>query len=233
MNKIITDKDLGDILLRTNPRSKGYTLKVKEGRVTAVMPEGRDMQKLLDFITDKKEELLKALDKLPKRPILNESTKLLTQTFSVRITRTDRDNFYMALKDGILNISCPQDVVFENERVQDVLKDLIGRALRHEATRLLPKRLDELAEKHSFAYSMVKISKSTSRWGSCSSRKSINLSCSLMLLPQHLSDYVLLHELCHTKEMSHSERFWALMDSVTDGKAKALREELKKYKTFA
>jgi predicted metal-dependent hydrolase len=50
-----------------------------------------------------------------------------------------------------------------------------------------------------------------------------------MLLPAHLIDYVILHELCHTKEMNHGVNFWRWMDRVTDNKSKELRTQLKKH----
>ncbi len=101
--------------------------------------------------------------------------------------------------------------------------------LRKRAKQYLPLRLSSLAEIHHFHYSGVSIRKSKTRWGSCSSKKTINLSFYLMLLPEHLADYVLLHELCHTIHMNHGPEFWKLLDSVTGGRAKLLRKELRSF----
>ena len=108
---------------------------------------------------------------------------------------------------------------------------VIEEALRRNAKIILPPRLYMLSEKHRLPYESVQINSSRGRWGSCSSRKKINLSYFLVLLPKHLIDYVLLHELCHTCEMNHGDRFWDLLNGLTDGKALELREELKRYKT--
>lgn len=229
MEKKIHDNDLGTILLRTTARATRYTLKISKGMITATMPPGGDEQRMLAFIEENRGKLLVALAKHPARPLLDESTVLQATTFSLKIFRTDRSNFYMTLKDGILNIACPLDTCFESEPVQELLKDLLEKALRHEAKRLLPERLMSLAKHHGFTCTGVKIFNSKTHWGSCTPRKSINLSLSLMLLPWHLIDYVLLHELCHTIEMNHSDRFWKLLNSFTDNRAHALRQELKNY----
>ena len=101
--------------------------------------------------------------------------------------------------------------------------------LRIRAKLYLPTEIQRLAQQHGFQYKQIKIRKSKTRWGSCSSKGIINLSFYLMLLPSHLIEYVLLHELCHTRVMNHSAAFWALLDSHTQGRAKVLRKELRTY----
>ena len=120
---------------------------------------------------------------------------------------------------------------FTDEKLQSWLHKVIEESLRRNAKSILPSRLASLSKQCGLPYSSVKINSSQGRWGSCSARKDINLSYYLVLLPSHLIDYVLLHELCHTREMNHSERFWALLNQFTEGKALALRGELRKYRT--
>lgn len=229
MEKKIYDKELGTITLRFSQRATRYALKIRKGAITATMPVDGDEERMRAFISENREKLLQALEEHPPREPLNEETVLQTTTFRLHIFRTDRVNFYMNMVDDVLHLACPKDVDFEEEWVQGVLTDLLTKALRHEAYRLLPKRLMELAKRYGFTCTGVKVFNSKTRWGSCTQRKSINLSLSLMLLPWHLIDYVLLHELCHTREMNHSERFWELMNQVTNNKALELRAELKGY----
>jgi predicted metal-dependent hydrolase len=101
--------------------------------------------------------------------------------------------------------------------------------LRCQAQAVLPGELEQLAKEYGFRYKTVQIRKSKTRWGSCSSKGTIALSLFLMLLPHHLKEYVMLHELCHTIQMNHGPAFWALLDKCTHGKAKELRKELKTY----
>ena len=101
--------------------------------------------------------------------------------------------------------------------------------LRKQAKEQLPARLQVLASARGLSFQKVSIHKSRTRWGSCSSKGIISLSLYLMLLPPHLQDYVMQHELTHLLEMNHSSRFWNLLDEVTDGKALAYRKEMRNF----
>lgn len=232
MEKKYQHKELGTVTIRRSERATRYILKVKDGEVVAVMPWNGSEKILLQFLEENKEKMLKQISHTPKQ-WLDESTSLQTNTFSLKIFRSDRTNFYLSLKEGILHIACPNDTDFSQPPVQELLNSMLEKALRHEAKRILPGRLMTFARRYKFTVNDIKIQNSKTRWGSCSTRKVINLSLHLMLLPQHLIDYVLLHELCHTVEMNHSDRFWALMNKVTDNRALQLRQELKDFHPLA
>lgn len=230
MERQFIDNELGPVTVRRNEKAVRYILRVKDGAVVGTIPRGGNEKKLLEFLEKSRDFLRRQLAERPKRQ-LDESTVLHTATFTLHIFRSSRTNFYLSLKEGVLHIACPAETDFSSGPVQTTLNDLLVKALRHEAKRVLPARLQELARRHGFACNGMKIQGSRTRWGSCSGRRTINLSFYLMLLPQHLIDYVLLHELCHTVEMNHGEKFWALMDRATGGRAKALRSELKGFRT--
>lgn len=89
-------------------------------------------------------------------------------------------------------------------------------------------RLNELAGKHGFAYNKVSIRNQRTRWGSCSPKNNISLNVKLASLPDELIDYVILHELVHTRVRNHSKDFWAMLDGLVVH-AKRMDSRLKEY----
>ena len=102
-------------------------------------------------------------------------------------------------------------------------------AMRRAAHDDLPRRTAAIAARTGLAYNKLTIRAARTKWGSCSGRNNISLSLYMMLLPDHLRDYVIIHELCHTVHHNHSPRFHALVDSLTGGRERALDRELKTY----
>ncbi|MBN2270483.1 MAG: M48 family metallopeptidase [Sedimentisphaerales bacterium] len=98
------------------------------------------------------------------------------------------------------------------------------------AKQILKKRLRELADEHGFEYQKVFIKSQKTRWGSCSDRNNINLNINLVSLSQELIDYVILHELVHTRVKSHSRKFWAQLDKYVGGRARDLQKAVKMHR---
>jgi predicted metal-dependent hydrolase len=114
-------------------------------------------------------------------------------------------------------------------RVQEKLVTACERALKNEAEHLLMQRLNQLSAQYGFEFRSVVVRKLTARWGSCSSKKIITLSYYLMQLPWHLIDYVLIHELIHTKHLHHGKDFWDDFIKILPN-AKQLQKEIRPYK---
>lgn len=230
----MTDNDFGIIEFIRNPRSKYIRVRILADGLKVSMPAGATESEAMKFLDLKRKSILakqKMLRTKKENHVLelNFDATIQTLTFVVRVQAVERKDIFMALKEGTLTIEFPLRGNLQSETAQKQCWNGINYFLRKEAKRLLPERTKQLAGKFGFQYADVKIQSSKTRWGSCSRARSINLSMYLMLLPSHLVDYVILHELCHTKEMNHSDKFWAWMDRVTESKSKMLRADLKRF----
>ena len=102
---------------------------------------------------------------------------------------------------------------------------------RAEARKKLVNRLNELSKKHGFNFNKVFIRNQKTRWGSCSFKNNINLNMKLLRLPDDMIDYVLLHELVHTRIKNHNNEFWSELNRLV-GDAKGMSKKLNEYKMF-
>ncbi len=107
-------------------------------------------------------------------------------------------------------------------------RDYQKKVLQKKAREYLPYRLDFFAKKFGYTYNKCRLTHANTRWGSCSSRKTISLNIGLMQVPEELRDYVILHELAHLNHMDHSKDFWTEVGQH-DPKYKIHEKKLKHF----
>jgi predicted metal-dependent hydrolase len=94
--------------------------------------------------------------------------------------------------------------------------------------KIAQKKVEEFNKFYNFSYKNISIRDQKSRWGSCSEKGNLNFNYRVFLLPEKEMDYIIIHEICHLKEMNHSRRFWNLVVQKSPN-YKCLRKNLKKY----
>lgn len=97
------------------------------------------------------------------------------------------------------------------------------------AKQILPSQLMQFAEQQHCVVNKIRLATPKTRWGSCSAKQEIMLHAGLLLMPQNYADYVLLHELAHTKVMNHQAEFWQLLDSFLP-QSKSIQAQVKKFR---
>lgn len=102
---------------------------------------------------------------------------------------------------------------FEAEPTEKLTREKVI-ALAEEALKVIPERVEYFAKVIGVTYGKITIRNQKTRWGSCSSKGNLNFNCLLMLAPLEVLDYVVVHELCHRKQMNHSKAFWLEVEKV-------------------
>jgi predicted metal-dependent hydrolase len=124
-----------------------------------------------------------------------------------------------------LNKHLERTALIEKEANQFSRLAPINRAV---ARNIIVDRLNELAQRHGFAYNKVFVRSQRTRWGSCSGQNNINLNVNLVRLPDVLMDYIILHELVHTRIKDHSPRFWKMLGQYVND-PKSVDQQLNPY----
>ncbi len=226
---LITHPEYGKLIITRNARARRIILRARPDALYITLPTlatKSDLEKALAQCGDK----LATLQKKLQSPPIGIGYSIDAPLFKFCIAEHSGNRFHLKQEGEHTTLLCPQNTCLESEERQVWVKKIIINAMRRRAKETLPTRLQQFAQQHNLPYTSVSLRDSHTRWGSCNSRRNISLSIYLILLPTQLIDYVLLHELCHTREMNHGERFWALLDTFMGCDSKTLRRELKKHK---
>ena len=199
------------------------------GRITVTRPWFVSGRTALDFVNKKIEWIVAArqrAEKSAESPTL--TTGYRTRTHTLRIESGARNSYTITPNEVAVTLT--SDIDPTSEAGQQMIRTAVIETLRTEAHATLPPKVEHLAAQHGFSYNGLTIKNIHSKWGSCSATNHLNFSLYLMLLPDELIEFVVLHELCHTVHKNHSARFHALLNSIVGGNEQSLNRKLRQFR---
>ena len=200
----ITDREFGDITIRRSRLAKSMRVSLApDGRLRVSIPTFAPIFTVKRMIASSRKELRDLVSSHPSLQLSDGMTIGKSHSLHVRagneVTVT-RHGQQLVVTVGSHSLDSPS--------VVETVRPYVIAALRKEAKHYLPKRLAYLADQHGYSYTTVRFSHAGTRWGSCTTAGTISLNIALMNLSFELIDYVIIHELAHTRQMNHSKQFW-------------------------
>lgn len=220
--------------VRTSKKARYLQLRIQPTGLWVIVPAKMRLSvaAIEQFIVEKKEWIAKhaallATSNQLDDQVLPDCVMLLSENENWRISYRHLDVNKLRLK-----VSSNHQIILEGSIFnKSACITLLKRWIKQKALQFLVARLQQLSIQVGLPFDLALVRDMKSRWGSCSSQKKITLCANLIFLPIHLVDHVLLHELCHTKYMSHGKRFWSLLMRL-DQKAKKHNRELRSAATY-
>jgi predicted metal-dependent hydrolase len=226
---------IGDVSFVKNSRAKSLRITVKPNDgVRVTVPRNLSLTNAFKFVEEKSDWIRKSLEKMKqieqKATLYRPGLDFSTHHHKLDFVLQPEGKMTARIKPGLIEISYSTEEEVLSEYGQELIKKAVEYTIRKEAQKYLPERTFLLAKQFGFKYTDLRVKNLKSRWGSCSYVNNINLNIHLMRLPDHLIDYVILHELVHTVHKNHGKNFWQALDTVS-GKARLLAKEMKQYRT--
>ena len=199
-------------IVKRSTRAKHVRLEVRpETGLTVVVPKRYGIGQLPGLLEAKREWILSTLARYREvRPL--DSGKKLSSGETTPYLGRDVELVTRQSPSNTESVKLEQDrLVVSLRPASGRLNFALERWYRMEARKLIKKRTDELSARLGVPYGRLVMRGQGTRWGSCSDKGNLSINWRLMMAPQPVIDYVIIHELAHLKEMNHSRRFWQLV----------------------
>lgn len=220
----IVDKEFGEIKIRKNKLARSVKLSVGvDGSLRASIPYYSPEFAVRRLVNGNRDEIRKMLATHNAKNSYQDGD-LIGKAHTLFLRKFLGEEIKISNEGNQILIQIPQGLDFENPLVQSEIRKTVSKILRKQAKAYLPRRISFLAEKYDFNFEKLRFSHTGTRWGSCSSSGTISLNIALMNLPHHLIDYVIIHELCHTRQMNHSSKFWQEVEKYCPDYKKYVQE---------
>lgn len=203
-------------ITRSRRKTIGITIDC-EGKVKVACPLRTTDKRINDVIREKAPWIIKKLSEIKQRPraipkkyIEGEPLLYLGATYTLRLIRLDscQKKPFIILNDTNIGI------VHKDSISEDEIISALKCWYTHQFKTIVLERIAYYSPLIEVSPNRITVRQQKSRWGSCSSKGNINLNLRLILAPVNIIDYVIVHELCHMREMNHSKKFWNLVQSI-------------------
>lgn len=221
-------KDIGKITIYKKRSNKSLKISVgQNNEIKISLPIWTPYAVGLNFARANKDWITKNLTFNDKTIVDNQQ---IGKTFKLRVISVSSDKpLRSRINDQTVFIYLPEGQSLNSSLNQPKIETVIKRALKLESSSVIKQRLDFISSQTNLNYKSLNIKELKRRWGSCDSNGKITINLYLIQLPWDLVDYVLLHELVHTKHMSHDHKFWDLLELLNPD-TKKFRRDIKEFK---
>lgn len=202
-------------------RSKRKSIAIsfdRDGNLVVKAPSWVNLKEIEAFVVSKQEWIMATAARLERakqkaaaqRPRLESGDilKFLGENRVLTVIREERSRAKVKCVMERLLLWVPYEADYEYKRAQ------LEKWYRKQALLVFTQKAEEYAEILGVSFAEIHIKDQRSRWGSCSGRRNLNFNWRLIMAPEPVCDYVIVHELCHLKHMDHSAAFWRLVESV-------------------
>lgn len=230
-----TDKNMDPLIMvnseikcevKRSTRAKRLNLKVVQDKVRVSVPPGASYADAKAFVEAKRDWIVKHVEawrsrnpKTVRKYETGEYLPYLGQNLPLFVLRTRKNGsgdgirFRVRFKLAAAGFFLEMPADIPPDAYSSIARDVLVKWYRRQAESILKSRLDHYASRMGLQYQRLSIREQKTRWGSCSSQKNINLNWRIILAPEKVLDYLIVHELAHLQQMNHSSAFWSLVET--------------------